>query len=277
MELSAVPAAEIAAFAAALLGAGVVAGLLAGLFGIGGGAVLVPVFFQTYGLLGVDDAVRMHLSIGTSLAIIAPTSLRSFAAHLKQGAVDRVLLKAMTFPVVAGVAIASLTAAAISSEALRLIFALISLAVAFKMLFGRESWVIARDLPGRIGTAFAGIVIGFLSALMGIGGGVLNNTFMTLWGRPIHQAVATSAGVGVLISVPGALGYVWAGWGAAGPPAFSTGFVNWLTVALIIPVTLAMAPVGARLAHRWPKRRLEAGFGIFLVIVALRFLWSLFG
>jgi uncharacterized membrane protein YfcA len=269
------PWGELAVFAVALIGAGVVAGLLAGLFGIGGGAVLVPVFFQTYGLLGVDDAVRMHLSVGTSLAIIIPTSMRSFAGHYGKGAVDMALLKAFVVPVLAGVMIASAIAASISSEGLRLIFALIALVVAAKMFFDRPSWRLGVDLPGRFGTSVAGVLIGLISGLMGIGGGVLNNSFMTLYSRPIHQAVATSAGVGVLISVPGMLGYAWAGWGTAGLPPFSTGFINWITVALIIPVTLLVAPYGVRLAHQWPKRRLEIGFGLFLVFVAARFLWSL--
>ena len=268
--------AEIAVFAAALIGSGVVAGLLAGLFGIGGGAILVPVFYQTYGLLGIDDAVRMHVSIGTSLAIIIPTSMRSFWAHYQKGAVDMQLLRAFVLPVLIGVIIASVVAASISSIGLRIIFAVIAFAVAFKMLFNQASWLLGPDLPGRIGTSIAGVLIGLISALMGIGGGVLNNTFMTLYSRPIHQAVATSAGVGVLISVPGMFGYIWAGWGASGLPPFSTGFINWLTVALIIPITLLVAPYGAKLAHEWPKRKLEIGFGLFLVFVGGRFLWTLF-
>lgn len=273
--LDAIPLTELALFAAALVGAGVVAGLLAGLFGIGGGAVLVPVFYQTYGLLGIDEAVRMHVSIGTSLAIIIPTSMRSFWAHYQKGAVDMALLKAFVFPVLMGVLVASFIAASMSSVGLRIVFAIIAFAFAFKILFGRESWVLGADLPGRIGTGIAGVMIGLISALMGIGGGVLNNSFMTLYGRPIHQAVATSAGVGVLISVPGIFGYIWAGWSAQGLPPFSSGFVNWLTVALIIPVTLMVAPYGAKLAHQWPKRKLEVGFGLFLVFVGGRFLWTL--
>jgi uncharacterized protein len=273
--LASIPVSELALFAAALVAAGVVAGLLAGLFGIGGGAVLVPVFYQTYGLLGIDDAVRMHVSVGTSLAIIIPTSMRSFYAHFKKGAVDMALLKAFLLPVLIGVMIASLIAASISSAGLRIVFAVIAFAVAFKMLFGRDNWILGSNLPGRIGTSSAGVLIGLISALMGIGGGVLNNTFMTLYSRPIHQAVATSAGVGVLISVPAIFGYIWAGWGASGLPPFSTGFINWLTVALIIPVTLLTAPYGAKLAHQWPKRKLEIGFGLFLIFVGGRFLWSL--
>jgi uncharacterized protein len=273
--LANIPAGELTLFAVALIGAGLVAGLIAGLFGVGGGAVLVPVFYQTYGLLGIDEAVRMHVSVGTSIAIIIPTSMRSFWTHYKKGAVDLDLLKAFVVPILIGVLIASFIAASISSAGLRIVFAVIAFAVASKMLFGRDSWNLGRDLPGRIGKSIAGLLIGLFSTLMGVGGGVLNNSFMTLYGRPIHQAVATSSGVGVLISVPGIFGYIWAGWGAGGLPPFSTGFVNWLTVALIIPISLLVTPYGAKLAHQWPKRRLEVGFGLFLVFVGGRFLWSL--
>lgn len=263
--------ADIAVLVAALAAAGAVAGLLAGLFGIGGGAVLVPVFFQVFGLLGVDDAVRMHLSIGTSLAIIVPTSLRSFAAHRARGAADMDLLRIYLFTVPAGAIAASLVFAAISSEALRLVFATLTMLVGLKLIFGRDYWRIASDLPGTGGRAAAGGIIGFLATLMGIGGGVPNNIFMTLWGRPIHQAVATSAGVGVLLSIPGFLGAVWAGWGADGLPTLSTGFVNWIAVAIIIPITFFIAPLGVKLAHGLDRRQLEVGFGIFMLVVSVRF------
>lgn len=112
---------------------------------------------------------------------------------------------------------------------------------------------------------------------MGVGGGVMNNTFMTLYGRTIHQAVATSSGVGVLISLPGLLGYIWAGWGDAGLPPFSTGFINWIAVVLLIPITLVVAPYGARLAHALSKKQLERAFGLFLVFVAAQFFYSVYG
>lgn len=263
--------ADIALLAVALGCAGAVAGLLAGLFGIGGGAVLVPVFYQAFALIGVDEAVRMHVAVGTSLAIIVPTSLRSFASHRAAGAVDMDLLRIYVLAVPAGVVVAAVVFAAISSAGLRLVFMAIALAVDFKMIFSRKDWRVAGDLPGTFGQSLAGVVIGFISTLMGIGGGILNSTFMTLFGRPIHQAVATSAGVGVLISIPGFVGAIWAGWAASGLPALSTGYVNWLAVALIIPITLFMAPVGARLAHRLDSRRLELGFGLFMLVVAARF------
>ncbi|MCR9122742.1 MAG: sulfite exporter TauE/SafE family protein [Phyllobacteriaceae bacterium] len=266
--------ADIAPMIIALAGAGAVAGLLAGLFGIGGGAILVPVFFQVFGLLGVDDAVRMHLSVGTSLAVIVPTSLRSFASHRARGAVDMDLLRSYVIAVPAGVLVAALVFASISSGGLRLVFAILALLVAFKLLFGRDRWRLADDLPGRAGRFSSGLVIGFLSTLMGIGGGILTNTFMTMYGRPIHQAVATSAGVGVLISIPGVMGAIWAGWAAPGLPALSTGYVNWIAVAIIIPVTLVAAPLGVRAAHRLDKRQLELGFGLFMLLVSARFMVS---
>lgn len=254
--------------------AGVVAGFLAGLFGIGGGAVLVPIFYQAFGWLDVPEAVRMHLSVGTSLAIIVPTSIRSFVAHRKEGAVDMQVLRTFLVAVPLGVLIASIVFAAISGGALRIMFAIFAVLVAFKLLFGRASWRLGEDMPKGLSRFFTGSAIGFLSTLMGIGGGVLNNTFMTMFGRPIHQAVATSSGVGVLISVPGLLGAVWAGWAASGLPLGSTGFVNWICVALIIPITLTLAPIGARFAHRLEKRQLEFGFGLFLLLVAGRFFAS---
>ena len=269
------PIEDLIIFALALAGAGVVAGILAGLFGIGGGAILVPVFYQVFALVGVDEAVRMHLAVGTSLAIIVPTSLRSYFSHRKRGAVDDVLLKSWITAVPLGALLAAAVAAFSSSEALRAIFAVIAVLVAFRMLFNRASWRLGDDLPRNPFKYIAGVVIGLLSGLMGIGGGVLNNTFMSLYGRPMHQAVATSAGVGVLISIPGLIGYVIAGWGASGLPPFSTGYINWVAVALIIPITLLVAPVGVALAHRASKRQLEIGFGIFLLIVAARFAISL--
>ncbi|MCG6856801.1 MAG: sulfite exporter TauE/SafE family protein [Salaquimonas sp.] len=261
----------------AAIAVGGVAGLLAGIFGIGGGAVMVPIFYQALGYLGVDGTVRMHVAVGSSLAIIVPTSIRSFMAHRKHGAVDMDLLKSMALSVPAGVVLASLVAAHISSAGLRLIFACIAIVVGLRLLLNRENWRLGSTIPGNPWRSIFGLLLGFFSTLMGIGGGILNNTFMTLYGRPIHQAVATSAGVGVLISVPGLIGYVWAGWGDPLLPVGSTGFVNWIAFAMIIPVTMIAAPVGARIAHSLQKRHMEIAFGLFMLLVAARFFYSLYG
>jgi uncharacterized membrane protein YfcA len=262
-------------FILALLAGGAVAGILAGMFGIGGGAILVPIFFHVFGLLGVPEDVRMQLALGTSLAIIVPTSTRSYMAHRQRGAVDTDLLKGWIVAVPLGTLVATVIAAKATSAELQLIFAVIALALAFRMIFNRASWKLGDDLPGNPVKFLVGTGIGILSGLMGIGGGILNNTFMTLYGRSIHQGVATSSGVGVLISLPGLAGYVWGGWGKPGLPPFSTGYINWLAVALLIPITLYMAPIGARLAHVMSKRQLEIGFGIFLIVISAQFFVSI--
>lgn len=266
---------EIGVFALAIAGSGVVSGLLAGLFGIGGGAVIVPVFYQALGMLGVDEAVRMHVAVGSSLAIIVPTSWRSYTAHKARGAVDMDVLRSFAISVPAGVVLASLIAALISSEGLRIVFAVFALLVGLRMLFNRDSWRLGATLPGNPWRSGVGLLIGFFSTLMGIGGGVLNNTFMTLYGRPMHQAVATSSGVGVLIAIPGTIGYIWAGWGNPLLPPGSTGYVNWIAVALVIPIALVVTPYGVHLAHWMKKRHLEIGFGLFCLFVSARFFVSL--
>ena len=177
---------EIAGFASAIAASGVVSGLLAGIFGIGGGAVLVPVFYQVFGLLGVDESVRMHLSVGSSLAIIIPTV--DPLVHGAPGARASSTWSCcapLLVPVPVGVVLASLVAAYISSEGLRVIFAVARAArSALRLLFNRESWRLGTEIPGNPWRAIIGVVIGFFSTLMGIGGGIMNNTFMTLYGRP---------------------------------------------------------------------------------------------
>lgn len=261
---------------AALLGAGLIAGIIAGVFGVGGGAVLVPVFYQLFGHLGVDEAVRMHLCVGTSLGIIVPTSIRSFRGHLNKGAVDVAMLKSIGAAIIAGVALGSLLAAYVPAGGLKAIFAVAAFLIGVKMLLGREGWRLGDDLPGQPGLGFIGVAIGTLSTLMGVGGGVFGNTLMTLFGRPIHQAVATSSGLGVLISIPGVFGFMAAGWGAEGLPPLSLGYVSLIGVALVIPASVLAAPIGVRIAHAISHRRLEVAFALFLFFVAARFGLALF-
>ncbi|HOV03482.1 MAG TPA: sulfite exporter TauE/SafE family protein [Hyphomicrobiales bacterium] len=270
-----VPVNELILLAVGLVAAGGVAGILAGIFGIGGGAVLVPVLYQLLVILGVDEAVRMHISVGTSLGIIIPTSIRSFMAHKARGAVDMELLKSWVIAVPLGVVLGSLVAAFVSAAVMKAIFAFFAILIAVRMLSGVDKLSLGDDLPGQPARSIIGVAIGLFSTLMGIGGGVFNNTFMTFFGRPIHQAVATSSGVGTLISIPGAIGFIWAGWGAAGLPPFSLGYINLLGVLLVIPVTIWTAPIGVKIAHAVSKRKLEVGFGIFLIVVAGRFFLSL--
>jgi uncharacterized membrane protein YfcA len=270
-----VPASELAWLVVALLAAGFVTGLLAGLLGIGGGGILVPLLYELFGALGVDDGVRMHLAVGTSLAVIVPTSLRSFAAHRARDAVDLDLVKSMALPVVAGVALGAVAARHADATALKLIWIVAASLIALKLFFGRDGWRLGDAVPGNPFRAIYGAFVGLLSTLMSIGGGAFITGLMTFYGQPIQRAVATSSGFGPIISIPGALGFVWAGWDAAGRPPGSLGYVSLLGALLIIPTSVLAAPLGVRIAHGISRRRLELAFAAFLTLVALKFLLSL--
>ncbi|MXQ11971.1 sulfite exporter TauE/SafE family protein [Microvirga makkahensis] len=278
-----IPAYDLVWLVVALLAAGAITGLLAGVFGVGGGAVAVPILYELFRLLEVPEEVRMPLSVGTSLAIIIPTSVRSFNAHRAKGVVDMSILRVWAVPVVLGVVIGSVIARFAPADLFKAVFVIVAGFSAIRMLFGRETWRLGLDMPGKAAMVACGGLIGILSALMGIGGGMLSNLFMTFYSRPIHQAVATSSGLGVLISIPGALGYVYAGWPymaeypevVAFRPPLALGYVSLVGLLLFIPTSSWMAPVGARLAHRLSKRRLEMALGIFLLIVCARFAASL--
>jgi uncharacterized membrane protein YfcA len=217
----------------------------------------------------------MHLAVGSSLAIIVPTAIRSLRAHRARGMVDTRLLHSLRIAVPAGAVLAAMAASFISGEGLRLIFAIFALLFGVRLLFNRDSWRLGTTLPGNPWRAAIGVGVGFFSTLMGIGGGIMNNTFMTLYGRPLHQAVATSSGIGLLIALPGAIGYLWAGWGNPELPPGSTGFVNWIAVGLIVPIALVVTPYGVGIAHRLSRRTLEIGFGLFCLLVSARFFVSL--
>jgi len=276
--MAGVPLGELVWLAFAAMAAGVITGLLAGLFGVGGGAVIVPVLFEVFRLLGVPDEVRTQLCIGTSLAIIVPTAVRSYRAHRAKGLVIPAVMRSWTVPAVMGVAAGSVTAAFAPAPVFELAFVVIAGIIAGKLLLGRETWVLGRNLPGAAAMTGYGFLVGLASSLMGISGGSLATMTMTLYGVPIHNAVATSAGLGVPITIAGTIGYLIAGLPhQALLPPLSVGFVSVIGVALIAPISSWVAPLGARLAHALPKRRLEIGFGLFLIAASLRFVASLLG
>src|SRR5919107_5567177 len=279
LQMFGIPLFDLAWLVVALLAAGAVTGLLAGVFGGGGGAVAVPILYELFRILGVPDEVRMPLCVGTSLAIIIPTSIRSFNAHRAKGAVDMSILRVWAVPVVVGVVMGTVVARYAPADLFKAVFVLVAGVSAIRLLFGKDSWRLGTDMPsGPIMTIY-GWIIGVLSALMGIGGGQLSNLFMTFYSRPIHQAVATSSGLGILISIPGALGYIYAGWPraaeypdvAALQLPLALGYVSLIGFVAFVPTSTWLAPVGARIAHRLTKRRLEVAFGVFLVIVCARF------
>jgi uncharacterized protein len=271
-----VPLTELVWLAAAILVAGVVTGMLAGLFGVGGGAVIVPVLFEIFRLLGVPEEVRMQLCVGTSMAIIVPTAVRSYQAHRATGLVIPDVLRTWALPAIAGVALGSVAAAFAPGGVFEAAFVLIAGFIAARLLLGGENWMLGRDLPGPGVMRGYGFVIGLASSLMGISGGSLATMVLTVYGKPIHRAVATSAGIGVPITMAGALGYVLAGLPhQSALPALSLGFVSLIGVALIAPISSWVAPMGARLAHALPRRHLEIGLAIFLIVASARFLASL--
>ena len=274
--LAGIPLGDLAFLAVSLVLAGAVTGLLAGVFGVGGGAVIVPVLYEVFRVIGVVDEVRMPLAVGTSLAVIIPTSIRSFNAHRAKGLVDLSILKVWAVPVVIGVIVGSWIARYAPADLFKIIFVIVASISAVRLLFAADRWKFGEDMPGKPLMVAYGGIIGVLSALMGIGGGQLSSLFMTFYGRPIHQAVATSSGLGVLISIPGALGFIYAGWPKmAILPPLSLGYVSLIGMILFIPTSIWTAPIGASLAHRLSKRRLEIAFGLFLLFVASRFVWSL--
>jgi uncharacterized membrane protein YfcA len=268
---------ELAWLAFAVIAAGVLTGILAGVFGVGGGGVVVPVLFEIFRILAVPDGVRMQLCIGTSLAVIGPTAWRSYRAHQARGMVIAGVIRIWTLPTFVGVAAGAVIAAFAPGGVLKIAFMVIAGTIAARLLFGGDRWRLSDDLPGRAGMVGYGFFIGLGSALMGISGGSLATMVLTLHGKPIHNAVATAAGIGVPISIAGTIGYALAGLPhQAELPPLSIGFVSVIGLVAIAPVSSIVSPLGARIAHALPRRWLEIAFALFLLTVASRLVASLF-
>jgi uncharacterized membrane protein YfcA len=274
---------ELLELALLLVAVGALSGFLAGMFGIGGGAILVPVFYECFRFAGVPLEVRMPLCVGTSLAIIIPTSISSYRAHLARGAVDMEVLRAWWLPVLVGVLAGSVTARYAPERLFKIVFVMVAWSAATRLLLARETWKFGDDLPrGPLMRAY-GFFVGLLATLMGVGGGLFANLLMTFYGRPIHQGVATSSALAVLVSIPGALGYVYAGWPAAAhyPDVLALqfplaiGYVSLIGAVLVMPTSLLTAPLGVRAAHAMSKTTLERAYGSYLLIVGARFVVSL--
>jgi uncharacterized protein len=272
-----VPLSEVLWLALAVVIGGVVTGILAGLFGIGGGAVIVPVLYEVFRVLDVPEAVRMQLCVGTSIAIILPTTVRSYITHREKGLVIPRVIRLWALPAVIGVTCGAVIAAFAPPAVFKIAFVLIAGFIATKFLFAGDRWNLGTDLPGTVPMTLYGFIIGLAGSLMGVSGGSLSNIVLTLYGKPIHNAVATSSGLGVPITIVGTLGYILAGLhDHALLPPFSLGFVSLIGVAVMAPVSSFTAPYGARFAHTLSRRTLEIVFSSFLLLVSLRFLVSLF-
>jgi len=258
-----------AALIFALVACGLFSGLVAGLFGIGGGAVIVPVLILLFEALGFDDTAS-HVAIATSLATIVLTSARSVWAHHQRGAVDWEIVRMWTPWIMIGAVAGQLVTGALSSNTLKAVFGGMALLLSAQLFFGRPGWQLTNSMPTGMARSTLGTMIGTLSAIMGIGGGTFGVSLMTVCGRSMHVAVATAAGFGIAIGLPSALTAIYVGWGREGLPPFSIGHVNLAAFLLISSFTVITAPLGARLAHSLDAGVLKKLFAILLAIVALR-------
>jgi uncharacterized protein len=283
MAITGLNVSEVLELAVLLVAVGALAGFLAGVFGIGGGAILVPVFYECFRLAGVPLEIRMPLCVGTSLAIIIPTSISSYRAHHARGAIDNEILRAWWLPILIGVLAGSVLARYAPERLFKIVFVVVAYFAAVRLLAARESWKFGDDLPKGPLMRFFGLCVGLLATLMGVGGGLFANLLMTFYGRPIHQGVATSSAIAVLVSIPGAIGYVYAGWPVAAhyPDVaalqfpLALGYVSLIGAVLVMPMSLLTAPLGVRVAHAMSKKTLERSYGAYLLIVGTRFAISL--
>lgn len=261
----------------AMLATGVVSGVLAGLFGIGGGIVIVPVLDTALALFDTDPAVRLHVAVATSLAVIVPTSIASARAHLRRDSVDLAVVRRWAPFVLAGSLGGAWIASQVDTTVLAIVFAVTTLFVATKSLFRFGENALTDGIPGSPLLGLVPAAIGTVSTLMGIGGGVLSVMVLRLFNQPMRRAIGTAALLGLVISVPGALGMVAAGWDDPRLPVASLGFVNVVGVLAIAPVSVACAPVGAHIAHKLDERLLSAGFALLLFGVSARLFYRAFG
>lgn len=261
-------------FVVGLMVTGVCSGIAAGLLGIGGGAIIVPALATALSVMGFDSDVVQHAAVGTSLAIIIPTGFVSARAHYQRGALDVATLRLWVPFIVAGTFIGGLAAGFFSGNALRIVFALMAFLIAANIVFGFQTRLMGH-LRGSVFThRISASIVGFISALMGIGGGSLSVPTLVAFGASMHAAVGTSAAIGVAIAVSGTLGFILSGWGVAGLPPMSLGYVNLVALLLVGVLAALFAPVGAALAHRLNQQTLKYVFAGFLVLVGCNMVWK---
>jgi uncharacterized membrane protein YfcA len=268
---------ELILLIAALAAAGVFAGLVAGMFGIGGGVVIVPALYYALAALGYPEDTRMHVAVATSLTTIVATSIRSVMSHNRRGAVDWDILRAWSPWIVLGAALGAALAGVTPGRWLTAFFGFAALLTSLQFAFGSAEWRVAPNLPKGAPRAGLGALLGGVSVLMGIGGGTFGVLLMTLCGRPIHRAVATAAGFGVAIGVPGVIGFVLTGLGVDGRPPWSLGYVSLPGALFIGVLTVLMTPVGVHVAHALPALMLRRLFALCLALTAASLLYKSLG
>ena len=269
---------QLLLFALALALTGCLSGFLAGLLGVGGGIIVVPILYVLFPALGVAEEIRMHLAVGTSLATVIPNAITSARSHHAKGSLDLDLLRKLGPPIIAGVVGGSIFGGKSSGQVLMLIFASLALLVAFYMAFRRENWVIRKDLTRSfLLRTPIGLFIGWFSVLMGIGGGTLSVPMLNLFNIEMRRAVGTGAAIGILIGIPGLLGFIATGWGNPLLPPLSLGYCSLIGVAMIIPSSMFMVGKGVRVAHSIDPSLLRKIFACFLLTTSTKMFFSAFG
>lgn len=260
----------------AMLAAGALAGFAAGLFGIGGGAIMVPVLFFVFDALGYSQDVAMKMALATSTSVIIVTSIRSARGHHLKGAVDWPLvwnanpLKSWGLWIGLGALIAGWWVVDwLSGRQLTLMFGGLAIILSLQFMFGRPDFRIGNRIPAGLAPPIGGTFLGGLCGLMGIGFGSIGVTMMLLFGKPIHKAIGTAAAIGFFIGLPATIGYMISGWGADARPPYSIGYVNAVGFATMALATVICVPFGVRLAHRLSQDKLRMIFGICLFLVAV--------
>jgi uncharacterized membrane protein YfcA len=260
----------------ALMATGISAGILAGLLGVGGGIVIVPVLFFLFQSFGVSAESAMVIATATSLATIVPTSISSIRSHHKKGNVDFELLKRWFAFIVVGTLSGSWLVTRADGKWLAALFGVIATLSALNMLFRTGKTALFQQLPRKTGQAAMGALIGFFSAMVGIGGGTLSVPLLTLYNYPVHKAVGTAAAIGLIISLPGAITLLLIGNTPSDAPVGTFGLVNVIGFMCIVPLTVLFAPVGASLAAKLDARKLKKVFAVILLITGLRMLFNIF-
>lgn len=255
---------------------GVVSGVFAGLLGIGGGAIIVPALAFALELMGFDGDVVQHVAVGTSLAIIIPTGISSALSHHRRGAVDVRVLKLWAPVIVVSTLIGGLMAGWYSGDALRIVFGVMAIFIAANIVLPFQQQLIGHLSASGLTHRIFAAVVGYISALMGVGGGSLSVPTIAALGATMHQAVGTGAAIGVFIAISGTIGFVVSGWNASGLPPLSVGYINVPALLLIGVLAALTAPLGAALAHRLDQKTLKRVFAIFLLAVGLNMLWKAF-
>lgn len=253
---------------------GACVGILAGLLGVGGGLVIVPILVYLFNSQGVPPEMIMHLALGTSLASIIFTSISSFMAHHKRGAVHWDIVRRIVVGIFVGTFLGSCFASAMSTNFLKIFFVFFLYFITFQLLTNKKPKP-SRQLPGLFGMFITGNIIGFLSSLVGIGGGALSVPFMLWCNVVVHHAIGTSAAIGLPIAIAGTIGFIFNGWGVADLPQYSLGYVYLPALFGIAATSVLTAPLGVKLAHSLPVDKLKRIFAILLIIVGTRMLFKI--